>query len=51
MNKAGYMATLVVCKWAGEVLEKIWAGAVCSKSSETPKSKKGTDQLTDRPTN
>ena len=42
-NKAGYTATLVACGWAGAVLEKVTrasgqdAGAVCSKSSKTPK--------------
>ena len=42
-NKARYMATLVACGWAGAVLEKVTrasvsdAGAVCSKSSKTPK--------------
>ena len=38
-NKAGYTATLVACGWAGAGLEKvtIWAGAVGSESSKTPK--------------
>ena len=36
-NKAGYTATLVSCRWAGAVIEKvngdIWVGAVKSKHS------------------
>ena len=34
--KAGYTATLVACRWAGAVLEKV-AKAVRSKSSKTLK--------------
>ena len=50
-NKAGYMATLVACGWAGAVIEKV-TGAFgqdqrAQKSQKRQKSKNGTDGTTD----
>ena len=54
-NKAGYTATLVVCGWAGAVLEKLTRASeleqYAQKAQKRQKSKKGTDRPTDRPTN
>ena len=54
-NKAGFTATPVACGWTGAVLEKVirasgreqWA----QEAQKRPKSKKATDQPTDRPIN
>ena len=52
-NKAGYTATEVACGWAGDLFEvtrpfgQEWWG---QKSKTNKKSKMGTDQPTDRPT-
>ena|ERR1712074_155179 len=54
MNKAGYTATLVACRWAGAVLEKVIRASgqepYAQKAQKRQKSKKGTDQPTNRPT-
>ena len=54
MNKAGYTATLVACRWAGAVLEKVIRASgqepYAQKAQKRRKSKKGTDQPTDRRT-
>ena len=51
MNKAGYTATLVACRWAGAVLEKVIRASgqepYAQKAQKRQKSMKGTDQLTD----
>ena len=53
-NKARYTATLVACGWAGAVLEKVTRASgqelYAQKAQKRRKSKKGTDQPTDRPT-
>ena len=56
---ARFTATLVACWWAGAVLEKVTRASgqepYAQKPQKRRKSKKGTDQLTnrstDRPTN
>ena len=54
VNKAGYTATLVVCGWAGAVLEKVTRASgrepYAQKTQKRQKSKKGTDPPTDQPT-
>ena len=54
INKAGYTATLVACGWAGAVLEKVTRASgqepYAQKAQKRRKSKKGTDQPTNRPT-
>ena len=54
-NKAGYMATLVVCGWAGAVLEKVTRASgqeqYAQKAQKRQKKRKGTtDQPTNQPT-
>ena len=48
------MATLVACGWAGAVLEKVTRASgqelYAQKAQKRRKSKKGTDQPTNRPT-
>ena len=50
-NKAGYTATLVACRWAGAVLQKVTRASgkepYAQKAQKRQKSMKGTDQLTD----
>ena len=59
-NKAGYTATLVACRWAGAVLEKVTRAfgqePYAQKDKKRQKIKRGptnqpTDRPTDRPTN
>ena len=58
-NKAGYMATLVACGWAGAVLEKVTRASgqepYAKKAQKCQRRKNGTDwptdQSTDQPTN
>ena len=60
INKAGYTATVVACRWVGAVMKhansSIWAGAVMQKTpknAENAKKVNGdrlTDRQTDRPT-
>ena len=46
-NKAGYMATLVACGWAGAVLEKVTGASgqepYAKKVQKRRKSRRGTD--------
>ena len=53
LNKVGYMATPVACGWAGAVLEKVTTASgqepYAQEAQKRRKSKKGTDQPTDRP--
>ena len=52
VNEAGYTATLVACGWAGAVLEKVNRASgqkpYAQKAQKRQKSKKGTNQPTDR---
>ena len=54
LNKAGYTATLVACRWAGAVIKKtnpiIRAEAVTQKPPVTRKKLTRTDGLTEHPT-
>ena len=54
-KQAGYTATLVACGWAGAVLEKVTRASgqepCANKAQKRRKSKKGTNRLTDGPTN
>ena len=57
INKAGYTATLIVCGWAGAMLEKVtWASGhepYAQKAQKRRESKQGTNQPidhTNRPT-
>ena len=53
-NKAGYLATLVACGWAGAVLEKVTRASgeepYAQKAQKRQKTKEGTDQPTDHST-
>ena len=52
--KAGYMATLVACGWAGAVLEKVTRASgqepYAQKGQKRQKSKKGSNRPTDQQT-
>ena len=53
-NKAGYMATLVACGWAGAVIDKatgvFWQGQLAQNAKKRRKSEKRHNQRTDQRT-